>query len=385
MSTKRILAFTGIRSDYDLLSGLYKAIQQDESLTLGIVVSGAHLSDTYGRTVTHIEKDGLPIIERIESLLDSNSPSSRVKSAAILLQCCLQTVARFSPDLILFAGDREDAMAAALAGAYIGIPTIHFFGGDHTTDGNVDNPVRHAISKLSSLHFTIHDDHKRRLMAMGEPENRIFVIGNPAIDAFVSTPILSREDVLAQMSRPDWSEYCIAIYHPILGQEQMAYKGFVNILDALHAAGVKAFIGYPNSDAGNRDILRVIHEKRENQNFCFFGNIPRGLFINLLRYSMFLIGNSSAGIVEAPSIPLGVVNVGPRQKGRLSAGNVIFVEQNVLDISSGIEKVLSEEFKTNLGNISSIYGDGDSIGTALHLIKTLDYSTYLRKTEDPLG
>ncbi len=384
MSIRRILAFSGIRSDYDLLSGLYKKIANDPFLELGLVVSGAHLSDTYGYTVKHIEEDGLPIVERIESLFDANSPGSRLKSASVLLQCCLQTVQRFSPHVILYAGDREDAMVAAMVGAYTSIPTIHFFGGDHTVDGNVDNPVRHAISKLSSLHFTIHDEHKRRLMAMGEEENRIYVIGNPALDEFVKTPWLPLSEVLTAMERTKWDKYAIVIYHPILGQEKTACEGFKIILDALKANDIKAFVGCPNSDAGNRDILKMINSRKNDENFCFFGNVSRTIFINLLRHSMFLIGNSSAGIVEAPSIPLGVVNVGSRQVGRLSAGNVVFVDQKKEAVCQGITTVLSEKFQTELSRVLPIYGDGNSVDRALALIKTIDFSQYIRKTEDAL-
>lgn len=217
MYIKRILSFTSIRSDYDLMSGLYKKIHEDPTLELGLIVAGAHLSENYGYTVRYIEKDGLPIIARIESLIDSNSSSARIKAASILLQNCIHTVEIFNPDVIIFAGDREDAIVAALIGAYLKIATIHFFGGDHASDGNVDNPVRHAASKLASLHFVTHESHVHRLKAIGEPESRIFLVESPALDKFISEAWMSKDALLKKFNRANWSNYALMIHHPILG------------------------------------------------------------------------------------------------------------------------------------------------------------------------
>ncbi len=386
MSTeKRVLAFTGIRSDYDLMSGLYKKIHQSSDMELGLIVSGAHLSDTYGKTVRFIEQDGLPIISQIECLLDSNSTTGRLQSAAILMQACIHDVVRFRPDVILYPGDREETIIGALIGSYLEIPTIHFFGGDHASDGNVDNAVRHAVSKLSSVHFVTHEIHKQRLIKMGELPSRIFVVGNPALDAFTQTPYLSGREVVERMERPDWDEYALVIYHPILGQQEYAGIYFEDLLNALKQCGKKAFVSYPNIDAGNKLILRVIQQYQTDPAFCFYKNVDRNLFVNLMRNAQFMIGNSSAGIAEAPSIPLAVINVGERQRGRLAAENVLFVNEGVLNIMTGIETICSIEFQSKLKHVKSIYGQGNSIDSAYRLIQDLDLSAYQQKKEDPLG
>lgn len=384
MSTRRILAFTGIRSDYDLLSDLYRKINQDANMELAMIVSGAHLSTSYGYTVQHIERDRLPILARIYSLLDSDSPSSRLKSSAILLQNCMHNVEAYVPDIIIYPGDREDAMVGALIGAYLKIPTIHFFGGDHASDGNVDNPVRHAVSKLSSLHFVIHKSHKERLIKMGEPENRIFVIGNPALDKFVNIPFVEKKILLNQLGCSSWNNYAMMIYHPILEQEDKAGEHFEEILAALKKQSINTFISYPNIDAGNKKIMAVIEKYKKDESFYFYKNLERTIFINLMRQSLFLIGNSSTGLLEAPIIPLGAINVGTRQRGRLAAENVVFVEQDLDEIMKGIIAVLSKEFKDNLVNVRSPYGHGDSAEKAFRLIKTMDFSCYRYKCEDPI-
>lgn len=384
MSIKRVLSFTSIRSDYDLMSGLYKKIHEAPTLELGLIVAGAHLSDSYGYTIRYIEKDDLPIIARIESLIDSDSASARIKSASILLQNCIHTVESFNPDVILFAGDREDVIVAALIGAYLKIPTIHFFGGDHASDGNVDNPVRHAASKLTSLHFVTHESHVRRLKAIGEPESRIFLVGSPALDKFLNEPKLAKEKLLKKMGRASWSNYAIMIHHPILGHEEKSGQYFEEILLALKDKQLKAFVSYPNTDAENKQSIAVIKKYETDPNFIFFKNLERNLFINLIRHAKLIIGNSSAGLLEAPMIPLGAVNVGERQRGRLAAENVVFVDQGIENIKSGIEQVLSEEFQKCLKNVRSPYGEGNSVEKAFELLKSINLEQFRYKAEDPL-
>ncbi|MDZ5000424.1 UDP-N-acetylglucosamine 2-epimerase (hydrolyzing), partial [Clostridium perfringens] len=238
MSIKKILSFTGIRSDYDLMSGLYNKLNNSDDFEIGVIVSGAHLSDSYGYTVDNIEKDGIPIIAKIETLIDSSSKSARVKSLSILLQDCIHSVTMYNPDLIIYAGDREDVIVAGIIGSYLRIPTVHFFGGDHASDGNVDNSIRHATSKLSSLHFVSNNKAKSRLIKMGETHNRIFNVGSPALDKFISTRHISKEHLLKDLERSKWSEYAVVIFHPNTGEEEAAGKHFEEILLALEEKGI---------------------------------------------------------------------------------------------------------------------------------------------------
>lgn len=384
MSIKRVMALTGIRSDYDLMSGLYSKIVEDPQMELGLIVCGAHLTETYGYTLQYIEKDNIPIIAKIESLLDSNSPASRIKSASILMQSCIHTVEAFNPDVIIYAGDREEVIVGALLGAYMGIPTAHFFGGDHTTDGNVDNAVRHACSKLSSVHFVTHEIHKQRLIKMGEKENRIHVIGNPALDKYLNTEKIDKKTILDKLGRENWDEYAVLIFHPILGFETQSGRYFEQILIALKNKGINTFVSYPNSDAGNKKIIEVINKYARDDNFCFYTNLERNLFINLMRNANFLIGNSSAGLIEAPSIPLAAINVGIRQRDRVAASNIIFVDQDVESIMEAIQTVNSKDFRSRLLKIKNPYGDGNSVSRALDLLKRIDFNKYQTKWEDPL-
>jgi UDP-hydrolysing UDP-N-acetyl-D-glucosamine 2-epimerase len=386
MSTKRrILALTGIRSDYDLMAGVYRNLLGAPDVELGLLVSGAHLSPTYGLSVRNIEEDGFPIAARVESLIDGNTRSSRLKSMSILLQNALDPVVRWSPDAILYPGDREDVMVGALLGGYLGIPTVHFFGGDHASDGNVDNPVRHAASKLSSLHFVAHEQHRKRLLAIGEPSERIHVVGNPALDRFRLEPKVARADLLAPYGWQAEDAFAIVIFHPILGYETSAGDQFRQVVDAVVRAGVKAFVSAPNADAGNKDILGAIRAYEGHPQVRYFGNLDRLAFVNLMREAAFLIGNSSAGILESSSIPVPAINVGERQRGRLAAENVLFVDAEAGQIDEAIRTARSEAFLARTRQVVSPYGDGHSAERCARLLRTLDLEAFLKKGEDPLS
>ncbi|WP_333860849.1 UDP-N-acetylglucosamine 2-epimerase [Clostridium sp.] len=384
MCIKKVLAFTGIRSDYELMSVLYKKLNKAEDFEIELIVSGAHLSETYGYTLKNIVEDGIPIIAKIENLIDSNSRASRVKSLSILLQDCIHIVEEYKPDIILYAGDREEVVVGALIGTYLRIPTIHFFAGDHAVDGNIDNPVRHAVSKLSSLHFVSNEQSKERLIKIGENKNRIFNVGSPSLDKFVSAKYMKKREVVHIMERSHWNNYAVVMFHPLAGEEDKAGRCFEEILIALERKFVNAFVGYPNVDSGNKKIIEVITKYHDKENFKFYKNVPRTLFINLLRNSMFIIGNSSAALYEAPLLKLGAINVGNRQKGRLCGENVIFVDPGVSNIIRGVEKVLSKEFKASLDKVQSPYGSGNSADKIITLMRELDFKNYVAKREDPL-
>jgi len=378
------LAFTGIRSDYDLMSGVYQELRRARDVEVGLVVSGAHLSERFGRTVRHIEADGIPIVARIESLIDSDSAASRLQSAAILLQACLHSVEAFHPDVVVYAGDREDVIVGALVGAYLGIPTAHFFGGDHACDGNVDNAVRHAATKLSTAHYVIHETHQRRLVRLGEEPDRVFVVGHPALDRFRTTPRMPRPEVLAAAGAPPWDRYAVVVHHPILAERDRAADQMNEILLALRDLGLPAMVGYPNSDAGGRAVIDVIRAHEGLGPIRSYRNLDRATFVNLLRHAAVMVGNSSAGILEAPMIPLGVVNVGERQRGRLVAENVVFVEPTRADVAGGIEAVLTPVFQARLAQVRSPYGDGRSTEAIVESLRTVDFAAMAYKRVDPM-
>ena len=382
---KKILACTSIRSDYDLMSPLYRLFEQDEAIDFKILVSGAHLSPQHGYSVNQIKQDGFQTLLEVETLIGSDSPISRVKSASLLLQNSLETIQRFNPDLMVFAGDREDVLIYAMIGGYLGIPTAHFFAGDHVTDGYIDNPIRHAASKLSSIHFVALPEHKRRLVRMGELAKRVHVTGNIALDRFVNFTPISLLEIQEKLNLDENLEkFALLIFHPVTKEKDRVDEYFENILSNLDARKIKTFVSYPNIDPGNQKLISVIERYTKNTNFIFYKNLERDLFLSIYKHASFIIGNSSSGICEAASVRIPAINVGLRQTGRYADENVVFCGTEYQQISDALDKIHTDTFKKAMLNLKNSYGDGKSAPKAYKIIKDCDFKSLVSKEEDPL-
>lgn len=381
----KILAFTSIRSDYDLMSPLYELLHKDADIDFKLIVSGAHLSHGFGYSVEQIRKDGFEILLEIETLLNSDTALSRIKSASILLQNSLDTINKFSPDLMLFAGDREDVLIYSMIGGYLNIPTIHVFAGDHVEDGYIDNPVRHATSKLSTAHFVTLEEHKKRLVRMGEDSRRVFVIGNISLDKFILFNPISKFEVKRYFGvEENFDDFALMIFHPITEEIEAVDEYFENILRNLAQRNINTFVSYPNVDPGNQKLLKVIDKYKDNKNFIFYKNLDRDIFMSIYKQSKFIIGNSSSGICEAASLQIPAINVGLRQTGRFADRNVIFSGTSFEDISNSLDKALSADFLQSIENLKNSYGDGASAKRAYDAIKSTNFRSLIAKVEDPL-
>ena len=380
---KRIIAITGIRSDYDLMSGLFRRLAADPIVDFKLIVGGAHLSKTYGYSVDLIREDGIPILATIESLIDADSTSARLKSASIMLQSAVDIVANWKPELILYAGDREEVWIGALLGNYLEIPTVHFYGGDHTKSWHIDNPVRHAVSKLSTFHVVATEEHRARLLAMGESDARIRVLGSLALDNFFDPASSDFPKKANGLPRPI-GDYALVLFHPDPLEGAIAGDICRNILSELRAAGLGACVGYPNTDPANRSIIDAFEEFKSEQRFYFYRNLRRGEFISLYKHAQFIIGNSSSGILEAASVPIPAVNVGLRQRGRHAGINVVFVDADRDSIRQGIKAAMDPAFRQSIKGMVNSYGDGKSCARAYDLILKTDFSSMLHKVEDPI-
>ncbi|QCD44010.1 UDP-N-acetylglucosamine 2-epimerase [Campylobacter mucosalis] len=381
----KILGFSSIRSDYDIMSPLYERLRDDKDIDFRLVISGAHLSKEFGHSIDQIQKDGFNILLKTQTLLSSDSRSSRLKSAGILLINSLETIAEFNPDLIIFAGDREDVVIYSMIGGYLGIPTAHFFAGDHSKDGYIDNPIRHAASKLATTHFVTLNEHKDRLISMGEEADRIFVIGNLSLDRFLNFKPIAKNELLEYFGLDDFNEFALLIFHPVTQEVPKVDEYFENILLSLKDANIKAFVSYPNIDYGNSKLFKMIDKYTNDKNFYFYKNLDRDKFISIYKNAKFIIGNSSSGVCgEAASINIPTINVGIRQVGRQSDKSVIYTDTSKNSIQNAIKKATSFDFLESIKGLKSIYGDGNSAQKAYGIIKTFDFKSKLLKTFDPL-
>jgi len=381
----KIIAFTASRSEYDLLSPLYKLLSLDKAINFKLIVSGAHLSKEYGYTYSEIKKDRISVLSTIKTLNSEINQKSRIKSASKLLEKGIDVISNFKPDLIIYAGDREEVIIASLIGGYLEIPTMHFYGGDHVSDSHIDNPVRHATSKLSTFHMVSCEEHLKRLYQMGELKERIHNIGSISLDKFRRENTFSKEKLRSVLNiDKDFRTFAILIFHPIPKERGRSAMIFENILNCLIENHINAFVSYPNIDPGNTEIIAVINKYKNSNFFYFYKNQPRKIFLSIYKNSCFMIGNSSSGVLESASIPIPAINVGHRQTGRKSNSNVIFCHDSVSEINRAIKYSLSDTFQINLKNITNIYGNGGSSEKALKLIKNINFKSLLFKDEDIL-
>lgn len=370
----KILSVTGIRSDYALLHPVYKAIKNHPKLKLSIVVTGAHLSPEFGYTIKEIKSDGFKVLDEIESLISADSDSARIKTASIQLAGIIQSVKKLKPDILLILGDREEAVITALVGAYMSIPVAHISGGD-ASYGNVDDTIRHAVTKLSHIHFVTNEESEKNILRLGEQPSRIFNVGNPGLDRISEVPKISRKK-LSQRINFDVTEgpiVCV-IQHPLSVEIEKSYKQMKITLEAIRELGYKAITIYPNSDAGAKQIIKAIEEYGKlNPSMRVYKNVPRFEFVNILRITDCLVGNSSSGILEAPFLRIPVVNIGRRQEGRLCAENVAFVNHDKDEIINSIKKsCLDKEYINIVKKCSSPYGDGHASEKIVDILANIE-------------
>ncbi|HKG62178.1 MAG TPA: UDP-N-acetylglucosamine 2-epimerase [Pyrinomonadaceae bacterium] len=347
MTKRRVLGITAIRSEYFLQRPILRAIVDHPELELELVVTGAHLSPLHGHTVKDIEADGFPIVARIDNLIYSDRDAARLKGAASQLQVLAHVVDELRPDWLLVPADREESMTLALCGTYMNIATAHYAAGDRVV-GNADDMIRHAVSRLSHLLLTTHEQARERLIKAGEEEWRVHNVGHAGIDRLRTTEQLSTSELASALGVNDIDDqFAVIIQHPLTSEIENAGPQMRETMAAALELGLQTFVSYPNSDPGSRRIIEVIEEfsqnPHQNPRLSVFKNIPDKEFVNLLRRATVLIGNSSLGLLEAPYLNLPVVNVGRRQSERHHASNVFFVPADREAIVRQVQAIISNK------------------------------------------
>ena len=383
---KKILAITGIRSEYEILRpAINELVYRGHEVKL--IVSGAHLSSWHGSTLNTILNDGFEVADQVDSLFSTNRTTQRIKGIGSLVTGISQCVEREKPNLLIYVGDREEGIATALVGNYMDVLFAHLGGGDPVW-GNADDPIRFAISKLAHIHFPFAEEYAENLRRIGEDDFRIFYSGNPSLDNIKNTKEISVCDLSEKLECPlSTNGYVVLIKHPLSSEKEGAGEQMKKTLQSLEKFCDKydfKVVGiYPNTDPGSYDILAEIDKYEQHKSFFFFKNLPNIEFVNLLRNASALIGNSSMGILEAPFYKLPVVNVGRRQSGRLNAGNVEFVDYEAEEIISALEKAcFDKEYNGIIENLKNPYGDGTAakiIADALESVDLNDRKWYVKQ------
>lgn len=357
-----VCVVTGTRAEYHIFYPLIKKLEQSEKYKLKLAVTGSHLSEKYGNTYKDIEKDGIPIDVRIP-ILSNHDAATDINSA--MSKAIIGFDKYFSDtnvDIVLVLGDRYELLSVAIAAMNHRIPIGHISGGD-TTEGAIDECIRHSITKMASIHFTSCEDYRRRVIQLGENPQRVFNVGSLGVENALNVKKMSREELSDSLNFDLSGRFAVLTFHPVTLEKDTAGAEFQQLLDSIdNFNNIKIIFTKANADSGglliNQMIDEFVHEHPTNAVSVF--NLGLIRYLSAISMADVVIGNSSSGILETPSFAVPTVNIGDRQKGRLQAKNIINCEPKKEAITVAIERALSEDFKNEVQDTVSPYGDGNT-------------------------
>lgn len=341
---RKICVITGSRAEYGLLSGLMKAIKEDESLELQVIATNMHLSPEFGLTYKEIERDGFFINKKVEMLLSSDTANATTKSVGLATIGFADAYEDLKPDMIVVLGDRYEILAAVSAALFYKIPVAHLHGGE-ITEGAYDDCIRHAITKMSHLHFTSTEEYRQRVIQLGEDPKRVFNVGAPGIENIKKVPLMDKKELESTLDGFTFNDKTLLItYHPVTLENSTAEEQIQNLLSALNEyPDIKIIFTLPNSDTDGRVIIRLINEyvSKHQEKAIAYPSLGLKRYLSALQFVKAVVGNSSSGIIEVPSFGIPTLNIGDRQKGRIAANSVINCGTSKKDILEGLDKVLN--------------------------------------------
>lgn len=369
---RKVLVVTGTRAEYGLLYWTMKAIDKDEDLQLQLVVTGNHLIKEYGYTIDQIKKDGFKIDEKIDMIINSEQKSSIAKSMGLEMIQLAQCFDRLKPDILLILGDRYETFVAASCAMMMNIPIAHMNGGE-STEGLVDEQIRHAITKMAHIHFPGAEYYKERIIKMGEESWRVYNVGQAGIENIKRIQLLDKEEIQKDLNIIFDKPIFLITYHPVTLDLENIEEQADNLLKSIKYFDAKFIFTYPNADFGSKIIIDKINGfVKENKDAYLYYSLGQKRYLSLLKYSDIIIGNSSSGIIESPIFKIPVVNIGDRQKGRIRNKNIIDTEYSFNSIYNGIYTALNDKkFKDDLANVENVYGDGTTSEKIVNIIKNI--------------
>lgn len=372
---KKIAVFTGTRAEYGLLYWLLKDIQNDVDLKLQLIVTGMHLSPEFGNTYEQIEADGFSIDEKIEILISSDTSVGVVKSMGLGMLGFSEALSKLRPDCIIILGDRFEALAMAQSAMVMKIPVVHLHGGE-ITEGAYDDSFRHAISKLSHLHFVSTEEHRKRVIQLGEQPNTVFNFGAVGLEHLKRSKFLNIEELSESLCFKLDKPYFLVTYHPVTLADELPELSFLQIIDALNEfKNYKIIITYPNADDGGRRIIPLLKEFATSQSdrVLAIPSLGQTRYLSAVKHCAAVIGNSSSGIIEVPSLNVSTVNIGLRQKGRIAASSVINCDVTKDSIIKAIDKALENNNLNKDVNIKNPYDGGYVSQRIIEKLKKTDF------------
>lgn len=381
MHKRRVCVVSGSRAEYGLLYWLMKEIQADPDLDLQIIATGMHLSPEFGLTYKIIENDGFHINEKVEMLLSSDTPVGIAKSIGLGVIGFADAFARLNPDVIVLLGDRFEIYAAAQAALVSRIPIAHIHGGE-STEGLIDEAIRHSISKMAHLHFVANDIYKKRVIQLGENPEHVFNYGAPGLDNIKRLEFLSVRDLEKQLGINFTKPSFLITYHPVTLKKDSSAIAINELLRAFDSFPEATLLfTMPNADMENRLLNDSVisYVKKNRHRAKLFASLGQLLYLSTMKSVDVVIGNSSSGIIEAPFLKIPTVNIGDRQKGRLKADSIIDCKERTEDIEKAINRAMSSDFRKTVLPVESLYGDGNASYKIKEKIKTVNLHGIIQK------
>lgn len=370
--TKKVCVITGSRAEYGLLSPLMHAIKAAQGLDLQVIATGMHLAPEFGNTWREIARDGFRIDARARALCLGPDGADIAKSISTGVASISRALIRLKPDIAIILGDRFEIFSAATAALCQRIPIAHINGGE-LTEGAIDDAFRHAITKMSSLHFTSTEEYRQRVIQLGEPPKAVYTVGALSIDNIRGMRLMDRPAVEKALHLVSEEKYLLVTFHPVTTKHDLGVSDFSALLSALDQRNdVRIIFTRPNADAGGLAISRMIDGFIDSHRAHseVHTNMGQPLYLSAMKHSSAVVGNSSSGIVEAPSFGIPSVNIGDRQKGRIRATSIIDCAPVAEAISKALTKSLSSpSFKKKAASAIETYGDGKTAPRILAAIR----------------
>lgn len=368
---KRIGIMTGTRAEYGLLKSLMQEINKDNDLELYLIVSGMHLSPEFGMTYKEIEEDGFEINAKVEMLLSSDSPAGISKSIGLGVIGFADEFQRADLDMLILLGDRYEALSAAISAMVMRIPIAHLHGGE-LTEGAIDEGIRHSITKMSYLHFTSTEEYRRRVIQLGENPERVFCVGAIGVENIKKIHLMTKEELERSIHFEIDENTVIVTYHPVTLENNTVEEQFLNLLEVLDRnPKIRMIFTKANADTNGRIVNELIdkYAAQNSERACAFMSLGQKRYLSALKYCRIVIGNSSSGIIEAPSFGKPIINIGDRQKGRICADSVINCGYTQQEIQQAMETALTEEFENKARNCRNPYEKENTAANIISVIK----------------
>lgn len=387
MALRKICVVTGTRADYGLLYWVMKEIDQDQDLKLQIIVTGMHLSPEFGLTYRIIEQDGFLIDEKVEMLMSSDTPVGIAKSIGLGVIGFADALERLKPDIMVVLGDRFEILAAVQAAMAARIPIAHIHGGE-STEGLIDEAIRHAVTKMSHVHFVATETYRNRVIQMGEDPEKVINTGAPGLDHIKRMKLLTREELEQSIKFKFGKVNFLVTYHPVTLKEKSSEKAIKELLKALdHFPDAKVIITKSNADTDGRIISKIIdnYANIRKERVYVTTSLGQLKYLSAVKHVDVVIGNSSSGIIEVPFLKKPTVNIGDRQRGRLKPPSVIDCTEDEKEIVLSIKKAISPDYLQSLKSFHSLYGDGNASTKIKDYLKTVDLKNIIFKKFFEIG